>query len=130
MHVLPSADELRTIFLEDDVRELRNQLSTEKSKNTRLMRVVERVAKQKRCVCAAAEPAWCVLCWMLSSLCMLLYSIEQSDAERLSHGSEAHLPANHRPSTLQECESIIKHLQLKNDKQGHEVSPCVKLLLH
>ena len=48
--MLPSVDELRTIFLEEDVRELRNQLSTEKSKNTRLMRVVERVAKQKRWV--------------------------------------------------------------------------------
>ena len=46
--MFPSVDELRTIFLEEEVRELRNQLTTEKGKNTRLMRIVEKkVAKQR-----------------------------------------------------------------------------------
>ena len=65
---------------------------------------------------------------VLGMLLLSFYSIDQSDGEKLSPRSEAHLPAS-RPSTLQECESIIKHLQLKSDKQGHEVSPCVELLL-
>lgn len=42
-------DELQTIFLEEEVRELRNALATERSRNGRLMRVIEqKVIDQKR----------------------------------------------------------------------------------
>ena len=35
-------DELRIIFLEEEVRDLRNALHTERNKNSRLMRVIEK----------------------------------------------------------------------------------------
>ena len=40
---------------------------------------------------------------------------------RKLHGAKPVLPGSSRPPTLQECESIIKHLQLTNEKQNHEV---------
>lgn len=44
------SDELRAFLLEEEVQDLRNALAEEKSKNTRLMRVVEQkmLEQQKR----------------------------------------------------------------------------------
>lgn len=47
--ILPS-DELRAFLLEEELQDLRNALAEEKSRNTRLMRVVEQkiIEQQKR----------------------------------------------------------------------------------
>ena len=47
--ILP-IDELRAFLLEEEVQDLRNALAEEKSRNTRLMRVVEQkiIEQQKR----------------------------------------------------------------------------------
>lgn len=47
--ILP-LDELRAFLLEEEVQDLRNALAEEKSRNTRLMRVVEQkiIEQQKR----------------------------------------------------------------------------------
>ena len=44
------ADELRVFLLEEEVRDLRNALASEKNKNARLMRVIEQkvLEQQKR----------------------------------------------------------------------------------
>lgn len=94
-------DELRSIMLEEEARQLRNSLINEKNRNARLMKVIE----QRR-------PK----------------SNEPSDGEssvRSSAGSkqlQSRLNGCHsRPPTLAECESIIKHLQQTNDRQSHEL---------
>lgn len=47
-----SNDELRALFQEEEVRELKNRLALERSKSNRLMRVIERkvLERQKRLV--------------------------------------------------------------------------------
>ncbi|XP_065890498.1 coiled-coil domain-containing protein 74B-like [Dysidea avara] len=93
------SDELRSIMLEEEARQLRNSLINEKNRNARLMRVIE----QRR-------PK----------------SNEPSDGESSVHSSAGsrkfYNGDRSRPPTLAECESIIKHLQQTNDKQSHELS--------
>jgi len=100
-------DELRVFLLEEEVRDLRNALASEKNKNARLMRVIEqKVLEQQK-------------------------STDQSDAESGVGVSSLHMPlirgahpvvvGESRPPTLEECESIIRHLQYTNDQQSHEL---------
>lgn len=43
-----SNDELRTIFLEEEVRELRNRIAIERNKSNRLMRVIEKKVLERQ----------------------------------------------------------------------------------
>jgi hypothetical protein len=97
------SDELQTIMLEEEIKDLKNALNNEKKKNARLMNVIE----QRR-------PR----------------SIDQSDAESIV---SAHSPVgpekvlgrkpvavSHSPS-VEQYKSIIKHLQKTNDSMAHEL---------
>lgn len=94
-------DELRTIFLEEEVRELKNALHSERSRALRLMRVIEqKVLEQKSSGEAAGTK-----------------SNTKSSAEKGSASGEGINPA-----TLQEYESVIKRLQVKLDQKAHELT--------
>lgn len=43
-----TSNELNAIFLEEEIRELRNSLSTERSKNNRLMRLIEKKVLERQ----------------------------------------------------------------------------------
>ena len=95
-------DELRTIFLEEEVRELKNALHSERSKNGRLMKVIEQKVLEQTSSEATSSTAG--------------KSISKpSTDEGRARGEVAN------PATLQEYESMIKRLQGKLDQKTHEV---------
>ena len=94
-------DELRTIFLEEEVRDLKNALASERSKTGRLMRVIEQKLEQK------------------SSEVDTVNSGRSNGKSSTEKGRVRGEGMN--PATLQECESIIKCLQGKLDQKSHEV---------
>eukprot|EP00731_Ephydatia_muelleri_P023525 Em0015g1108a len=96
-------DELRTIFLEEEVRELKNALHSERSKTGRLMKVIEQKVLEQTSSEATSSTAG--------------KSISKPSTDKGRARGEV---AN--PATLQEYESIIKRLQGKLDQKTHELT--------
>lgn len=139
-------DELKVIFLEEEIRELKKALRDEKSKNHYLSQLLEQSQHgaqhkghaqlaveriQRKTVSATSHP---------SRGATMLRNREGEDSAR-SDGTdppppEATLPYNAtiepflvhlgtqepRQPTMSECQIILKHMQQVNDRQTHELN--------
>ncbi|XP_064612859.1 coiled-coil domain-containing protein 74A-like isoform X2 [Liolophura sinensis] len=108
-------DELKVIFLEEEVRELKQTVREAKSRSAHLSQMLEQSEDQRKRQHKAIE-----------ALQYQQYQQAQASGftiDRLpQHLNPLGLVSNpQRPPTLAECELIIRHLQQVNEKQAHEL---------
>ena len=103
-------DELKIIFLEEEIKELKHALREARNRNTYLTNLLEQAEDVKKKQVQKIET--------------LQYQVTQGGgplAEQLSTGSITLFNNPQRPPTLSECEAVIRHLQHVNEQQKHEL---------
>lgn len=104
-------DELKIIFLEEEIKELKHALRESRNRNTYLTQVVEQNEESKR--------------KQQHTIDTLKYQLSQGNAEslteQLTSGVNLFNQPNGRQPTLAECEAVIKRLQHINEQQQHEL---------
>lgn len=105
-------DELKVIFLEEEIKELKHALRETRNKNTYIQQLLEQSEETRK--------------RQQASMDSLKYQMAQGGAqisqmaEQIASG-QAPMEANGRPLTLVECQAIIRHLQQVNERQAHEL---------
>lgn len=105
-------DELKVIFLEEEIKELKHALRETRNKNTYIQQLLEQSEETRK--------------RQQASMDSLKYQMTQGGAqisqmaEQIASG-QAPMEANGRPLTLVECQAIIRHLQQVNERQAHEL---------
>lgn len=103
-------DELKVIFLEEEIKELKHALRESRNRNNYLSQLLEQAEDVKKKQQARID--------------MLQQQVSQGGgalAEQIAAGSLNPFSNQVRPPTLAECEAIIKHLQKVNENQAHEL---------
>ena len=103
-------DELKIIFLEEEIKELKHALREARNRNTYLTNLLEQAEDVKKKQVQKIET--------------LQYQVTQGGgplAEQLSTGSITLFNNPQRPPTLSEFEAVIRHLQHVNEQQKHEL---------
>ncbi|KAK3580816.1 hypothetical protein CHS0354_025161 [Potamilus streckersoni] len=104
-------DELKIIFLEEEIKELKHALRETRNRNTYLTQVLEQAEDAKKKQQHTIEA--------------LKYQLSQGNAasvaEQIVSGNNIFNQPGRPPPTLAECEAIIRHLQQINEKQQHEL---------
>ncbi|KAL3856159.1 hypothetical protein ACJMK2_010944 [Sinanodonta woodiana] len=104
-------DELKIIFLEEEIKELKHALRETRNRNTYLTQVLEQAEDAKKKQQHTIEA--------------LKYQLSQGNAasvaEQIVSGNNIFNQPGRPPPTLAECEGIIRHLQQINEKQQHEL---------
>ncbi|XP_070573411.1 coiled-coil domain-containing protein 74B-like isoform X2 [Ptychodera flava] len=105
-------DELKKMFLEEEVENLRYALRDARSRNAYLQQLVEQTLNKR--------PPSTEVSQQTSPHSQLQIAVEalNPSMDPLQVRPKAGMP---RPPTLEECELIIRHLQRQNDKQSHEL---------
>ncbi|XP_077995748.1 coiled-coil domain-containing protein 74B-like isoform X1 [Glandiceps talaboti] len=105
-------DELKKMFLEEEVENLRYALRDARSRNAYLQQLVEQTLNKR--------PASTEVSQQTSPHSQLQIAVEalNPSTDPLQVRPKEGAP---RPPTLEECEMIIRHLQRQNDKQSHEL---------
>ncbi|XP_005096157.1 coiled-coil domain-containing protein 74A isoform X2 [Aplysia californica] len=105
-------EEMKIVFLEEEVKELKHALRETRNKNQYLTQLLEQAEEQRKRQQGAFDA--------------LKYEMDQGDegltetAEQIASGSPP-VQSNGQPLSLQQCHAIIKHLQQVNDQQSHEL---------
>lgn len=99
-----SNDELRVLFQEEEVRELKNRLALERAKSNRLMRIIEKKVLERQK--SSSDHSY------VESPGGVQQSIREYSL--LPVGAGAH-------PTLGECELVIQQLKAKSSQQEHEL---------
>ncbi|KAK3083698.1 hypothetical protein FSP39_001688 [Pinctada imbricata] len=103
-------DELKMIFLEEEIKELKHALRESRNRNNYLSQLLEQAEDMKK--------------KQLQRIEILQRQVSQgggSLAEQIAAGNLNPFSNQSKPPTLAECEAIIKHLQSVNEKQAHEL---------
>lgn len=104
-------DELKIIFLEEEIKELKHALREARNRNAYLTQVIEQNEDVKKKQNHTIET--------------LKYQLSQGNAaslaEQLTSGVNLFNQPGGRQPTLAECEAIIRRLQHINEKQQHEL---------
>ncbi|CAC5405895.1 unnamed protein product [Mytilus coruscus] len=103
-------DELKIIFLEEEIKELKHALREARNRNTYLTNLLEQAEDAKKKQSQKIET--------------LQYQVTQGGgplAEQLTTGSITLFNNPQRPPALSECEAVIRHLQHVNEQQKHEL---------
>ncbi|XP_069135505.1 coiled-coil domain-containing protein 74A-like isoform X2 [Argopecten irradians] len=103
-------DELKIIFLEEEIKELKHALRDLKNRNNFLTQRLEQEEEHKKKQQAKIES--------------LQYQVAQGGgpmAEKIATGNLNIFSNPNRPPTLTECEVVIRHLQSINEQQTHEL---------
>ncbi|XP_048753462.2 coiled-coil domain-containing protein 74B-like isoform X1 [Ostrea edulis] len=103
-------DELKVIFLEEEIKELKLALRDARNRNNYLSQLLEQAEDVKKKQQARIE--------------MLQQQVSQGGgalAEQIAAGNLNPFSNQVRPPTLAECEAVIKHLQKVNENQAHEL---------
>lgn len=104
-------DELKIIFLEEEIKELKHALRESRNRNTYLTQVVEQNEESKK--------------KQQHTIDTLKYQISQGNAESLTDQLTTSVnlfnQPNGRQPTLAECEAVIRRLQHVNEQQQHEL---------
>lgn len=103
-------DELKVIFLEEEIKELKHGLREARNRNNYLSQLLEQAEDVKKKQQARID--------------MLQQQVSQGGgalAEQIAAGNLNPFSNQVRPPTLAECEAIIKHLQKVNENQAHEL---------
>ncbi|XP_062614350.1 uncharacterized protein LOC134276083 isoform X2 [Saccostrea cucullata] len=103
-------DELKVIFLEEEIKELKHALRDARNRNNYMSQLLEQAEDVKKKQQARIE--------------MLQQQVSQGGgalAEQIAAGNLNPFSNQVRPPTLAECEAIIKHLQKVNENQAHEL---------
>nr|XP_022342350.1 coiled-coil domain-containing protein 74A-like isoform X1 [Crassostrea virginica]XP_022342351.1 coiled-coil domain-containing protein 74A-like isoform X1 [Crassostrea virginica]XP_022342352.1 coiled-coil domain-containing protein 74A-like isoform X1 [Crassostrea virginica] len=103
-------DELKVIFLEEEIKELKHGLRDARNRNNYLSQLLEQAEDVKKKQQARID--------------MLQQQVSQGGgalAEQIAAGNLNPFSNQVRPPTLAECEAIIKHLQKVNENQAHEL---------
>nr|XP_022340141.1 coiled-coil domain-containing protein 74A-like isoform X1 [Crassostrea virginica]XP_022340142.1 coiled-coil domain-containing protein 74A-like isoform X1 [Crassostrea virginica] len=103
-------DELKVIFLEEEIKELKIALRDARNRNNYLSQLLEQAEDVKKKQQARID--------------MLQQQVSQGGgalAEQIAAGNLNPFSNQVRPPTLAECEAIIKHLQKVNENQAHEL---------
>ncbi|XP_076434951.1 coiled-coil domain-containing protein 74B-like [Babylonia areolata] len=105
-------DELKVIFLEEEIKELKHALRETRNKNTYVQQLLEQSEETRK--------------RQQASLDSLKYQATQGGAqmsqvaEQIADG-QSPLEASGRPLSLAECQAVIRHLQQVNERQAHEL---------
>lgn len=105
-------DELKVIFLEEEIKELKHALRETRNKNTYIQQLLEQSEETRK--------------RQQASLDSLKYQMTQGGgqisqmAEQIANG-QAPMEASGRPLTMAEYQAIIRHLQQVNERQAHEL---------
>ncbi|XP_063396071.1 coiled-coil domain-containing protein 74B-like isoform X2 [Mytilus trossulus] len=103
-------DELKIIFLEEEIKELKHALREARNRNTYLTNLLEQAEDVKKKQSQKIET--------------LQYQVTQGGgplAEQLTSGNITLFNNPQRPPALSECEAVIRHLQHVNEQQKHEL---------
>lgn len=106
-------DELKVIFLEEEIKELKHALRETRNRNTYVQQLLEQSEDARK--------------QQQASLDSLKYQMTQGGAqisqvaEQIAEGHSPLIEANGRPLSLAECQAIIRHLQQVNERQAHEL---------
>ncbi|XP_061197997.1 coiled-coil domain-containing protein 74A-like isoform X1 [Saccostrea echinata] len=103
-------DELKVIFLEEEIKELKHALRDARNRNNYMSQLLEQAEDFKKKQQSRIE--------------MLQQQVSQGGgalAEQIAAGNLNPFSNQVRPPTLAECEAIIKHLQKVNENQAHEL---------
>lgn len=104
-------DELKIIFLEEEIKELKHALRESRNRNTYLTQVIEQNEDIKKKQAHTIET--------------LKYQLSQGNAdslaEQITSGVNLFNQPGGRQPTLAECEAIIRRLQHVNEQQLHEL---------
>ncbi|XP_033747920.1 coiled-coil domain-containing protein 74A-like isoform X1 [Pecten maximus] len=103
-------DELKIIFLEEEIKELKHALRDLKNRNNFLTQRLEQEEEHKKKQLAKIES--------------LQYQVAQGGgpmAEKIATGNLNIFSNPNHPPTLTECEVVIRHLQSINEQQTHEL---------
>ncbi|XP_021370442.1 coiled-coil domain-containing protein 74A-like isoform X1 [Mizuhopecten yessoensis] len=103
-------DELKIIFLEEEIKELKHALRDLKNRNSFFSQRLEQEEELKKKQQAKIES--------------LQYQVAQGGgpmAEKIAAGNLNIFSNPNRPPTLTECEVVIRHLQSINEQQTHEL---------
>ncbi|XP_006821093.1 coiled-coil domain-containing protein 74A-like isoform X1 [Saccoglossus kowalevskii] len=105
-------DELKKLFLEEEIDNLRYALRDARSHNAYLQQIVEQTLTKRGSISEIAKPS------RPHSQLQLAVEALNPSLEPLQVHPKSQPP---RPPTLEECEMIIRHFQRQNDKQSHEL---------
>lgn len=106
-------DELKVIFLEEEIKELKHALRETRNRNTYMQQLLEQSEDARK--------------QQQASLDSLKYQMSHGGAqisqmaEQIADGQSPLVEPNGRPLSLAECQAIIRHLQQVNERQAHEL---------
>lgn len=106
-------DELKVIFLEEEIKELKHALRETRNRNTYIQQLFEQSEDARK--------------QQQASLDSLKYQMSHGGAqisqmaEQIADGQSPLVEPNGRPLSLAECQAIIRHLQQVNERQAHEL---------
>ncbi|XP_025091079.1 uncharacterized protein LOC112562201 isoform X2 [Pomacea canaliculata] len=104
--------ELKVIFLEEEIKELKHALREARNRHAYIQQLLEQSEDARRRQQAAFDS--------------LKYQVSQGGGQmsqivdKISEGQNS-MQANGRPLSLAECQAVIRHLQQINEKQAHEL---------
>ncbi|KAK7087240.1 coiled-coil domain-containing protein 74B-like [Littorina saxatilis] len=105
-------DELKVLFLEEEIKELKHALRETRNKNTYIQQLLEQSDEARK--------------QQLAQLDSLKYQMTQGGAqisqmaEKIAEGQSPQETGG-RPLSLPECQAIIRHMQQVNERQAHEL---------
>ncbi len=121
-----SNDELRHLFMEEEVRGLRNKVAIERNKCNRLMKMIEKRVLDRQM--SSRCNSFLSMSFLMIIVALFDCSYEHPQSERASlelrqqtFGDKGHSAIVARPPTLKECEMVIKQLETKTNQQAHEL---------
>ncbi|KAK7455715.1 hypothetical protein BaRGS_00039455 [Batillaria attramentaria] len=106
-------DELKVIFLEEEIKELKHALRETRNRNTYVQQLYEQSEDARKQLQASHDS--------------LKYQMSHGGAqisqmaEQIAEGQSPLTEPNGRPLSLVECQAIIRHLQQVNERQAHEL---------
>lgn len=103
-------DELKIIFLEEEIKELKHALRESRNRNNYLSQLLEQAEEIKKKQQSRIET--------------LQFQVTQGGgplAEQIASGNLNLFSNPSRPPSLAECEAVIRHLQAVNANQAHEL---------